>query len=208
MTKISDIAVSVHSHPFDGVAVTQGVGQMVKRDLVLVKITADDGSVGFGECHHGLNPTAVADVVRHSMAPAIFGADPHDIEGIWDRIYRHQIQTHGMGAGSVIALSGIDIALWDLRGKLLGLPIWQLMGGAARLIRAYAGGMGLGWQPPESLVTEVTKYMRKVIPPSSFASATIRLMIMPVSRLFAGLSPIWISPLTRRPELIVRKSGP
>ncbi|MGZ0189642.1 MAG: mandelate racemase/muconate lactonizing enzyme family protein, partial [Alphaproteobacteria bacterium] len=70
-------------------------------------------------------------------------------------------QRYGTLAANPVSnyLSGIDIALWDLRGKLLGQPVWRLMGGAARPIRAYAGGMGLGWQPPESLVAEVTKYV-------------------------------------------------
>jgi len=157
--KVVEVTASVHSVPFDGVAVRQGVGNMVKRDLVLVKIVSDDGTVGWGEAHHGLNPTAVAEIVRHSMAPAVVGADPFDGEGIWSRIYRHQIQTHGMGAGSVIALSGIDIALWDLRGKLLGQPVYRVLGGAKKRLRAYAGGMGLGFQPPEELAHEVGKYV-------------------------------------------------
>ena len=159
MPTIASVEVSVHSVPFDGVAVRQGVGNMIKRDLVLVRIRTDDGTEGIGECHHGLNPTAVAEVVRHSMAGTLIGCDPHDMEGIWARIYNHQIRTHGLGAGSVIALSGIDIALWDLRGKLLGQPVWKLLGGSKKRMRAYAGGMGLGWQPPETLVEEVGKYV-------------------------------------------------
>ena len=93
--EIVEVTASVHSVPFEGIAVRQGVGNMIKRDLVLVKVVADDGTVGWGEAHHGLNPTAVAEIVRHSMAPAVVGADPFDGEGIWARIYRHQIRTHG-----------------------------------------------------------------------------------------------------------------
>lgn len=157
--RVADITAHVHSCPFDGIAVRQGVGNMVKRDLVLVRVVADNGLVGYGEAHHGLNPTAVAEIVNHSMAPAVRGQDPFDSEGIWARIYRHQVQTHGLGAGSVIALSGIDIALWDLKGKLLGQPVYRLLGGARRRIRAYAGGMGLGFQPPEELAREVARHV-------------------------------------------------
>jgi D-galactarolactone cycloisomerase len=161
MMKIVRVDASVHSVPFDGVAVTQGVGNMVKRDLVLVRVTAEDGTVGYGESHMGLNPTAIAEVIRHSMAPLAVGADLFDSEDIWHRISRHQIVTHGLGAGSVIALSGIDIALWDLRGKVLGQPVYRLLGGAKRRIRAYAGGMGLGWQPNEELEREVARLLDK-----------------------------------------------
>lgn len=155
--KIARVQADVHSVPFGGVAVTQGVGNMVKRDLVLVRVTAEDGTVGYGESHMGLNPTAIAEVIRHSMAPLAVGADLFDAEDIWHRIARHQIVTHGLGAGSVIALSGIDIALWDLRGKVLGQPVYRLLGGAKRRIRAYAGGMGLGWQPNQELEREVVR---------------------------------------------------
>jgi L-alanine-DL-glutamate epimerase-like enolase superfamily enzyme len=134
--KIVDVRADVHSCPFGGVAVTQGVGNMVKRDLVLVRVTAENGVIGYGEAHMGLNPTAVAEVIRHSMAPLVVGSDVFDSEDIWQRVSRHQIVTHGLGAGSVIALSGIDIALWDLKGKLLGQPVYRLLGGAKRRIRA------------------------------------------------------------------------
>lgn len=157
--KIASVRADVYSCPFQGVAVTQGVGNMVKRDLVLIRVSAEDGTVGYGESHMGLNPTAIAEVVNHSMAPQVVGQDVFDAAGIWERVYRHQIVTHGLGAGSTIAFSGIDIALWDLRGKLLEQPVYRLLGGRNKSIRAYAGGMGLGWQDKETLATEVKKYV-------------------------------------------------
>ncbi|MBY6139318.1 mandelate racemase/muconate lactonizing enzyme family protein [Leisingera daeponensis] len=157
MATIEQIYATVHSCQFDGVAVTQGVGNMVKRDLVLVRVVASDGTVGYGEAHMGLNPTAIAEVINHSIAPQLVGRDSHDVEGCWQAVYRHQIVTHGLGAGSVIAMSGVDIALWDLRGKLLGLPVYKLMGGSKKRLRAYAGGMGLGWQPDTDLEREIGK---------------------------------------------------
>jgi len=70
-------------------------------------------------------------------------------------VARQQIVTHGLGAGSVIALSGIDIALWDLKGKIMGQPVYRLLGGAPKRIRLYAGGLSLGFKPPEALEAEV-----------------------------------------------------
>src|SRR5581483_6288574 len=56
---------------------------------------------------------------------------------------------------------GIDIALWDIRGKALGLPLWRLLGGTKKRIRAYAGGISLGYQPPESLAEEAQGYVEQ-----------------------------------------------
>jgi D-galactarolactone cycloisomerase len=65
-----------------------------------------------------------------------------------------QLGSHGMGAACAIAMSGIDMALWDIRGKAVGWPLYRLLGGTARPIAAYAGGVSLGYQEPASLVEE------------------------------------------------------
>jgi L-alanine-DL-glutamate epimerase-like enolase superfamily enzyme len=153
--KIVSVKAQTHSMPYKGVALRFGVGNMVKRDLVLVTITADDGTVGYGEAHHGLAPTAVAEVINHSLAPLVTGADAMDREWIYDRIYRAQYATHGTGAAVAMGASGIDIALWDLAGKLLGQPVTKLLGGSPRKVRAYAGGLALGFQPLDTLEAEV-----------------------------------------------------
>jgi L-alanine-DL-glutamate epimerase-like enolase superfamily enzyme len=157
MAKIVAVRASAHSRALSGTLVRLGLGANTKRDCVVVRVTADDGTVGYGEAHHGQNPTAMAEVVEKGLGSLILGADPFDTEGIWARLCRQQIVTHGLGAGSVIALSGIDIALWDLKGKLLGQPVFRLLGGAQRKIRAYAGGLSLGFKPPDVLEGEVRK---------------------------------------------------
>jgi len=157
MAKIVEVRASAHSRPFTGDLVRLGLGANTKRDCVLVRITSDDGHVGWGEAHHGQNPTAMADVVEQGLGSLIKGADPLDSEGIWARLSRQQVVTHGLGAGSVIALSGIDIALWDLKGKIMGQPVYRLLGGAHKRIRAYAGGLSLGFKPPEALEADVRK---------------------------------------------------
>lgn len=153
--KIVEVRAQVHSMPYEGVALRFGVGNMVKRDLVLVSITADDGTVGYGEAHHGLAPTGVAEVINHSLAPLVVGADAMDREGVYARIYRAQYSTHGTGAAVAMGASGIDIALWDLAGKILGTSACRLMGGTPRKVRAYAGGLALGFQPLDALEGEV-----------------------------------------------------
>jgi D-galactarolactone cycloisomerase len=159
MAKIANVAARAHSCPFEGELVRLGLGANTKRDVVLVTVTADDGTVGFGEAHHGQNPTAMAEVIEAGLGSLVIGADALDSEGIWARLNRQQVVTHGLGAGSVMALSGIDIALWDLKGKLMGQPVYRLLGGARRKTRAYAGGLSLGFKPPGELAAEVQKFL-------------------------------------------------
>jgi L-alanine-DL-glutamate epimerase-like enolase superfamily enzyme len=78
-----------------------------------------------------------------------------DVVGVWNRIYRMQLASHGMGTAAVLAMSGIDMALWDIRGKAVGWPLYRLFGGSSRPIPAYAGGVSLGYQEPGMLVDEV-----------------------------------------------------
>ena len=157
MVKIVEVKASGHSRPFTGPLVRLGLGGNIKRDFVLVRITADNGMVGYGESHHGQNLTAMTEIVERGLGSLIIGADALDSEGIWAMLNRQQIVTHGLGAGSVMALSGIDTALWDLKGKILGQPIYRLLGGQKRSIRAYAGGLSLGFQPLETLAQEVAE---------------------------------------------------
>lgn len=137
-----------------GESVTLGIGRTVKRDAVVVKITTEDGLTGFGEAHHGRAPGAVARLVNSTLRDLVVGMDAGHVVGVWDRIYQLQLASHGMGAAASIALSGIDMALWDIRGKAAGWPLYRLLGGASRPVRAYAGGIALGYQEPAGLADE------------------------------------------------------
>lgn len=141
---------------------TLGIGRLAKRDAVLVKIITDEGVIGWGEAHHGRNPGAVANIVNNTMKQLVLGMDPTDTNAIWAKVYKAQIASHGMGAGSVIALSGIDMACWDIRGKVVGWPVYKLLGGSDKPIPAYAGGGGaLGFREPEAIVDEVARLEEK-----------------------------------------------
>lgn len=134
--------------------VTLGIGRAVKRDAVIVKVVADGGLVGWGEAHHGRCPGAVAHLVNTTLRQLVLGRDAGDVIGVWSAIYVRQLASHGMGAACALGMSGIDQALWDIRGKAVGWPVYRLLGGSARGIPAYAGGISLGFQAPESLVEE------------------------------------------------------
>ncbi|EWY40706.1 mandelate racemase [Skermanella stibiiresistens SB22] len=140
-----------------------GIGRLAKRDAVLVKVFTDEGIIGWGEAHHGRNPGAVANIVNNTMHQLVVGMDPTDTVAIWDKVYKAQVASHGMGAGSVIALSGVDMACWDIRGKAVGWPVWKLLGGSDKKIPAYAGGggaLGIG-RGPEELADEVASFAAK-----------------------------------------------
>jgi len=137
--------------------VALGIGTAIKRDAVVVKVTTAGGLVGWGESHHGRAHTAVAKLIETTLKTLIVGMDANDVVGVWKKIYDKQLASHGMGAGTCLAMSGIDMALWDIRGKALGVPLYTLLGGARKGIPAYAGGVSLGYQIPEQLVDEVRR---------------------------------------------------
>lgn len=134
--------------------VTLGIGRAVKRDCVIVKVTTEDGLVGWGESHHGRCPGAIASLINTTLRQLVLGFSAADVVGVWSRIYARQLASHGMGAACALAMSGIDQALWDIRGKAVGWPVYRLLGGERRAIPAYAGGISLGFQPPAALVEE------------------------------------------------------
>lgn len=159
-TKIATVEAFPTSFPVpEGGGVALGVGRAVKRDAVVVKVTTEDGITGWGESHHGRAHTAVAALLQTTLTRLVKGMDATDVVGVWNRIYRGQLASHGMGAGCALAMSGLDMALWDIRAKAAGWPLYKLLGGASRAVPAYAGGVALGYQPPEELVEEARPHL-------------------------------------------------
>jgi L-alanine-DL-glutamate epimerase-like enolase superfamily enzyme len=158
--RIAEVKAYPTSFPIDPKnSVTLGVGRAVKRDAVIVKVTTDAGIVGWGEAHHGRAPGSVAHLVDNTLRQLVVGMDAHDVVGVWAKVYEKQLGSHGMGAAASIGLSGIDQALWDIRGKALGLPLYKLLGGRSRRVPAYAGGVSLGYQEPQALIAEAQPHV-------------------------------------------------
>jgi galactonate dehydratase len=101
----------------------------VRCNYVYVKVHTDEGVYGLGEASLEGLELAVTGAIAN-IAPLAIGEDPFRIEHIWQALHRWPFWRMGPVLGS--ALSGIDIALWDLKGKVLGLPVYELLGGAAR----------------------------------------------------------------------------
>ena len=108
------------------------------RGTCLVEIETDDGIVGWGECY---GPAQITAAVVQSVAPWLIGQDPMRTEFLWQMIYT-RLRDHGQKGVVVQGLSGIDIALWDIKGKHFGVPVHRLLGGALRTkVQAYATGL-------------------------------------------------------------------
>ena len=117
-------------------------GWVRSRGACLVEVRTDDGLTGWGEALcQGLQPPQIAAAaIESSLKPLLIGADPLQIEPLWQRMYM-QTRDYGMKGALVAAISGVDIALWDIAGKILGQPVWRLLGGAYReRVQIYATG--------------------------------------------------------------------
>ena len=153
--RIADVRAYPLSYPIAPQnRVALGIGTAVKRDAVLVRIRTDEGLVGWGEAHHGRAHTAVAKLIETTLSQLIVGMEADDPAPVWEKMYRFQLASHGMGAGACLAISGIDMALWDIRGKALGVPLYRVLGGTRKAIPAYAGGVSLGYQEKSQLIGE------------------------------------------------------
>ena len=115
-----------------------------RRTAHLVEVRTDEGLTGWGECF-GPGNVALANkaIVEKVIQPMVVGSDPLDREVIWHRVY-NLLRDHGQKGMPLQALSGVDIALWDLAGKIAGLPLCKLVGGQFRdRVPVYGYGMML-----------------------------------------------------------------
>ena len=109
---------------------------------VLIKLTTEQGRVGWGESFGVVSPETVTTIIQNLMLPLVRGRDPHDVVAISEDIYNAMRVRGFFGGFYVDALAGLDIALWDLRGKLTGLPICKLLGGQRHnRIPVYVSGL-------------------------------------------------------------------
>ena len=143
----------------EGKTVTMGIGSTTKRDTIIVRVETSEGITGYGEAHPGRSPGAVVSIIHNTLAPMLIGMKATDCVGVWQRVHRMQLSSHGVGSGASLGLSGIDMALWDIRGKAANMPLYELLGGSKKRIPAYAGGISLGYQPKESLAEEAQSYI-------------------------------------------------
>ena len=108
-----------------------------KQETPMVRIRTDDGQEGVGYTYTiGTGGSSVVALLRDHLAPRLIGCDPDMIEALWQHLFFH---THATAVGAItsLALCAVDTALWDLRGKRLGMPLHKLAGGAQERIPVY-----------------------------------------------------------------------
>ncbi len=127
-------------------------GNFAEVSALVVELLTDDGRSGWGEGLVRFGPQAGAAFVRQVLAPKLVGADPFEVERLWPEMAR---SVSGRSGGLVIeALSAVDIALWDLMGQSLGVPIHRLLGSTGRThVAAYASA--ISWGPLEIALQQV-----------------------------------------------------
>ena len=107
-------------------------GWVKTRNAMVVEVVTDEGVIGWGEslCHGLQPPEVAASFVEHCFKPMLIGRDPFAVEVLWEEMYN---RTRPFGGGAAVnAISGVDIALWDVIGRSLGQPVHKLLGGAFR----------------------------------------------------------------------------
>ena len=120
-----------------------------------VKVLSDEGLEGISPCS-GWN--SVVSIVE-DIGRKIIGMDPFEIEKIWERMYWYTFNFGRKGA-PIIAMSSIDVAIWDLIGKASNKPVWKLLGGYSSKVRAYGSGINLFWNK-EEVVKEALSFVER-----------------------------------------------
>ncbi|WP_026819210.1 D-mannonate dehydratase ManD [Arthrobacter castelli] len=111
------------------------------RNFVTLKITTDEGITGLGDATLNGRELAVATYLKEHLAPLLLNRDPHNIEDTWQFLYRSSYWRRG--PVTMAAIAAVDMALWDIKGKVAGLPVYQLLGGASRTgLRTYGHASG------------------------------------------------------------------
>jgi len=118
------------------------------RNYVTLKVTTDDGIVGWGDATVNGRELAVASYLRDHIAPLLVGLDADRIEDTWQYLYRGVYWRRG--PITMAAIGAVDLALWDIKGKALNQPVYQLLGGKVR-DRLLAYTHATGWSTPELL---------------------------------------------------------
>lgn len=160
--KLSHVEVYlVHAPIPPSQQVESGAGRKLARQMCLIEVVAEDGTRGYGSPSGPYDLGVLERIVNQVIAPHVVGANPFDAEYLWHRLYHGEVSRNlGHRGVGIAALSGIDIALWDLKAKAVGLPLYQLLGGTyhVRGVRTYASSIYWGL-PPSRAAEEAAEHV-------------------------------------------------
>ncbi len=158
MTRIASVKARLFNVPLDEVLVDAKHGSHSHFHLIIAEVVLEDGRIGIGYTYNGgRGGHATAAIITHDLASFLVGQEADQVEALNEAMQWHM---HYVGRGGIVsfAISAIDIALWDLRGKASGQPLWRMAGGAGNTCRAYGGGIDLAYPLPK-LVNHVQGYL-------------------------------------------------
>lgn len=151
MSRIHSAATGYFRVPLQDVLTDSTHGAMRDFELITTRIRDEEGAEGVGYTFTvGRNGGAIANIVEREMTPIIVGRDPDQIEAIWHLLWWN-MHYGGRGGPTVLALSSVDMALWDLKARKLSQPLWKLLGGFSDRVPCYAGGIDLELPLPQLL---------------------------------------------------------
>lgn len=133
------------------------------RHPVLVELETDEGVTGVGDAAiaYGSGGTAAAGMIKDLVDDVVLGKDPFRIEALWGEMYDHSFWAKGGGPIVFAGISAIEMALWDLKGKALGVPIYELLGGRTRAeVRVYANGWSFRCVTPDDFGRAAEKVVK------------------------------------------------
>lgn len=151
MQSIVDISVRLFEVPLSEVLSDAKHGDHTHFELITVTVRTSDGNEGTGYTYTGgKGGRAIAAMIEHDLVPFLIGRNPDAVEDLYDAMQWH---VHYVARGGIasFAISAVDIALWDLRGKISGEPLVKMAGGAGDRCQAYAGGIDLNFPLPKLL---------------------------------------------------------
>ncbi len=150
---IDNVQVHLVSMPVPG-QLADATRKVDKLGYLIVRITTKSGIEGIGVTYNEVGGEGTCAVVQKAIAPRLIGRDPLETEAIWTEMF-HYLRGVGRKGMTFCALSAVDAALWDIKGKAFDVPIYRLLGGNRTEIPVYASG---GWASysDEELVAEMT----------------------------------------------------
>ncbi|MEP1209031.1 MAG: mandelate racemase/muconate lactonizing enzyme family protein [Rhizobiaceae bacterium] len=158
MSEIESVKAQLFRIPLAEVLVDAKHGSHTHFQLITATVRLKDGSEGTGYTYTGgVGGHAIKDMIEHDLTPFLIGQNADQVEELYEAMQWH---VHYVARGGIasFAISAVDIALWDLRGKRSGQALWQMAGGAGQTCRAYCGGIDLNF-PLEKLLDSIRGYL-------------------------------------------------
>lgn len=160
MSKIKSLDARLFHIPLAEVLVDAKHGDHHFFELVTVTVLLENGCSGTGYTYTGgKGGHSILALIQHDLAPFLIGKEADEVETLYNAMQWH---VHYVARGGIasFAISAIDIALWDLRGKQRGEPLWKMAGGAGQSCKAYCGGIDLNFPLPK-LLSGISKHLER-----------------------------------------------